>query len=147
MSAKLSIFAASLMLAFRITSPAIERTIDEQTARHLVEGALQALSEDPKRVSIDIWRYYSAPEFYNFSAARAGSQGVLIVHYLSVNSWTGDVWDAMACKRLITPQLKGEQDVIWQQSGIPAEARAEFSNRSPGGCASKNSSGRVDKKH
>jgi hypothetical protein len=114
---------------------AIERTIDEQTARKLIEEALPALGESPTSMQIGPWRYYWAPEFYNFSVYRAGDKDVLLVYYLSVNPWTGDVWDGMACKRLTTPELQKEQDAIWERSGIPSEAREALSNRSPADCS------------
>ena len=135
MSIRACFFVFALILGVSMTSPAIERTIDEQTARRLVEGALPALGESPKWMNVGPWRYYWAPEFYNFSLYRAGGQGVLVIYYISVNPWTGDVWDAMACKRITTPETKKEQDGIWKQSGIPSEARETLSNRSPADCS------------
>jgi hypothetical protein len=146
MSIRTSFFVSALILGVGMTSPAIERTIDEQTARSLVEGALPALGESPKWMNIGPWKYYWAPEFYNFSAYRAGGQGVLVIYYLSVNPWTGDVWDAMACKRITTPEIKKEQDAIWQQSGIPSEARETLSNRPPADCSADTKTGRIRKK-
>lgn len=145
MSIRSSFFLVALALGLSMASPAIERTIDERTARKLVEEALPALGESPRFLQIEPWRYYWAPEFYSFSASRAG-KGVLIMYYLSVNPWTGDVWDAMACERLTTPALKKEQEAIWQQSGIPSEARETLQNRSPDECSAHMRTGGSGKK-
>ena len=133
-----------LILMISVCSSGIERTIDEQTARKLVDEALPAIGETHGSVDVGPWRYYWAPEFYNFTISHPG-KGVLITHYLSVNSWTGDVWDGMACKKLVTPELTKEQEVIWERSGIPSEARSTLSARSPAGCAAHMGTGRAVK--
>jgi len=135
-----------IILGLAKSSGAIERTIEERTARKLVEGALPALGEDPKFMDIRPWRYYWAPEFYSFEAYRGGGHGVLIIYYLSVNPWTGDVWDATACKRITTPEVKKEQDAIWQKSGIPSEAREALSKKAPAECSVTPKEGRAGKR-
>src|SRR6266700_3876670 len=110
------LLCAMILVGLARVTPAMERMIQEQNARKLVENTLPALGEDPKLMDIRPWRYYWAPEFYSFEAYRGGSKGVLIIYYISVNPWTGDVWDATACKRITTPAVKKEQDLIWQES-------------------------------
>jgi hypothetical protein len=110
------------------------RTISERTARKLVEEALVVLGEDPRGVHVEPCAYDWAPEFYTFQAwARKGdeSANVIEVDYLAVNPWTGDVWDAMACKRITSPAMQKEQDRIWQESRLAAEVRQTLRERSP----------------
>jgi len=132
-----SLFKLVVVLGLSCTSLAVERTIDEEAARKLVEGALPALGENQTSVQIGPWRYYWAPEFYTFTVWRHNpAAGLVITYYLAVNPWTGDVWDAMACKRITTPEIQGEQEAIWKRSGIPSEARDTIRNKSPADCAS-----------
>ncbi len=135
MATRSSFFQVALVLGLSLPSPAIERTIDEVTARKLVEGALPALGESRTSVQIGPWRYYWAPEFYTFSAWRAGERDVLLTYYFAVNPWTGDVWDAMGCKRITTQEIQKEQEAIWKRSGIPSEAREALRNKSPADCS------------
>src|ERR1017187_6840225 len=138
------LFLVGLTLGLTQASLARERTISRQAARKLVQAALPALGEDPKYMQIVLHKDHSAMKFYSFSAFRAGS-GVLHIYYFSVNPWTGDVWDPAACERLTTPELKSEQDAIWQRSGIPSEARQELQNRSPRECSVGGSPSRLGK--
>lgn len=121
-----------LALGISLVSSAHLRTISEGTARKLVRQALSALGENPQSIEIDPWRYYWAPEFYTFEAWRYGLAGGLATHYFfAVNPWTGDVWDAMACKRITSPVIEREQEAIWKRSLLPTEAREALHEKSP----------------
>jgi len=131
-----SLIKAVLILGFNFSASAIERTIDEETAHRLVELALPAVGEARSSIQIGPWRYYWAPEFYTFTAWRHNpAAGLVITYYFAVNPWTGDVWDAMACKRITSPEIQKEQEVIWKRSGIPSEARETIRNKAPADCA------------
>jgi hypothetical protein len=130
MSLRSGFLLVALAVGPSLRCPAAEPTISEQTARRLVEAALPALDEDPKFMQIVP---HGVREFYSFSAMR-GTKSVLHIYYLSVNPWTGDVWDAAACSRITTPELKKEQRAIWRQSSIPLKARKALQHRLPYEC-------------
>jgi len=136
----------ALALGFSAWAPGLERTIDEAMALKLIDEALPAVGEVRASVQIGPWRYYWAPEFYTFQAWRAGEGGVLLTYYFAVNPWTGDVWDAMACKRITTREVQKDQEAIWARSGIPSEAREALRERSPADCSNYVGRGDRDKK-
>jgi len=128
-------FMLALTLALSMVSLAHPRTISERTARRLVQEALGTLGENRPAVQIGPWKYYWAPEFYTFSAWRAGEQDVLVPYYFAVNPWTGDVWDAMGCKRITSPAIAREQESIGKRFRLPVEARKALHAKSPACCS------------
>lgn len=60
---------------------------------------------------------------------------VLQTHYLAVNPWTGDVWDAMGCEMITSSALQKEQNFIWKRSGLPADAKLPLHDKSPASCS------------
>ena len=48
-----------------------------------------------------------------------------------MNPWTGDVWDAMACKQITSPAIEKEQEAIWKRSELPSEGREPLHKKSP----------------
>lgn len=113
--------------------------ISERLARKL---AIEALSTVVAMDGLNIkpWQYYWAPEFYTFQAWRPGipdpqGVGVLETHYLAVNPWTGDVWDAMGCERITSPAFAKEQDAIWRRSKLPNDVRLAIRDKAPADCS------------
>lgn len=140
MTGKSNLFRVALVLGVSFVSSAHVPTISEGAARRLVREALVALGENGPSVQIGPWKYYWAPEFYTFSAWRpglAGSDGVGILqtYYFAVNPWTGDVWDAMGCKRITSPAIEKEQEAIWKRSQLPADVREAIRKKSPADCS------------
>jgi hypothetical protein len=132
MTVKSIFLLAALALSVSLASTAHPLTISERTARKLVQEALVTLGENGSSVDIARWKYYWAPEFYTFSAYRHNlKDGLLVTYYFAVNPWTGDVWDAMACKRISSPILEREQESIWKRSQLPDDVRETLQNRSP----------------
>ncbi|MGO9096627.1 MAG: hypothetical protein ACLQGV_15570 [Bryobacteraceae bacterium] len=101
-----------------------------------MQEALVVLGENPSSVQIGHWTYHWAPEFYTFSAWRSNvKDNLLITYYLAVNPWNGEVWDAMGCKRITSPQIQKEQEAIWKRSRLPDEARKALHEKSPACCS------------
>lgn len=133
------IFRAVAVLGIGFVSWAKTPEISEKTARELVVNALGALGEDASSVQVQPWIYHWAPEFFTFSAWRPNHKnGLMVVYYFAVNPWTGDVWDAMACKRITSPAIDQEQTAIWKRSRLPDDVRAYLRDRSPSDCALQN---------
>jgi hypothetical protein len=129
----------ALALGVGFFASARDRTISERTARRLVREALVAMGDDWASAPIEPWKYYWAPEFCTFMAYLPGPEingaSVLQTHYLAVNPWNGDVWDAMACRIITSPVIQKEQESIWRRSRRPADAREPLRDKSPASCA------------
>jgi hypothetical protein len=129
----------ALALGVYFFASARDRTINERTARRLVREALIAIGDHWVSAPIEPWKYYWAPEFYTFMAYYPGPEingvSVLQTHYMAVNPWTGDVWDAMACEIITSPVIQKEQESIWSRSRLPADAHEALHDKSPASCA------------
>lgn len=110
----------ALALSVGFFASARDRTISERTARRLVREALVAMGDDWSSAPIEPYKYYWAPEFYSFMAYLPGPEingvSVLQTQYLSVNPWTGDVWDNTECRIITSPVIQKEQESIWSRS-------------------------------
>jgi len=91
-----------------------------------------AVGQNGPTVRIDPYRYDYAPEFYAFMARWPNPDGHPLIGYFAVNPWTGDVWDVMGCRRIVSPELEKEQDAIWARSPLRTEARSVLREKSPG---------------
>jgi hypothetical protein len=132
-------FCVAFILGVSSLSYGRPPTISEETARKLVREALVAMGETQPSVQIEPWKFDWAPEFYTFSAWRPGAigkdgVGIAQTYYFAVNPWTGDVWDAMACKRITSTAIEKEQEAIWKQSDLPTAIREAIRKKSPADC-------------
>lgn len=131
--------AVALAIAIGAFSDARERIISEKTARRLIREALVSMGDDWSSAPIERWIYYWAPEFYSFMTYLPGPEidgvSVLQTHYLSVNPWTGDVWDAIGCRTITSPVIQKEQESIWRRSRLPSDAREPLQDKSPASCS------------
>jgi hypothetical protein len=122
----------ALLLGIILAGMSQGRAISKATARKLVHQAVIAMGKDSKGVQIDTWEYRWAPQFYTFSASWPPEKpGPLLVYYFAVNASTGDVWEAMECRRITSPVLQKEQELIWSRSWLPANSRQALQNKSP----------------
>ena len=116
-------------------APALDPIINKATAIELVRDALAGLGESGEggKIAIELWPYYWAPDFITLQAEVPHPDvGRIEMRYFAVNPWTGDVWDAIACTRIISPTIKRTQDEIWRSSTLPDEARHVLEARAPG---------------
>jgi hypothetical protein len=139
MARGLRVFAVALTIGIGAFSSARDRIISERTARRLVREALVAMGDDWSSAPIEPMKYYWAPEFYSFMAYLSGPEinavSVLQTQYLSVNPWTGDVWDNTECRIITSSVIQKEQASIWSRSRLPADAREPLRDKSPASCA------------
>jgi hypothetical protein len=140
MAGRFSIFRVALIFGLSFVSFARVPTISEGIARQLVKEALVTLGASGPAVEIVHWPYDWAPEFYTFQAWRPGVEssngvGVLQTYYFAVNPWTGDVWDAMACRRITSPTIEKEQEAIWKRSQLSVDVREAIRKKSPADCS------------
>jgi hypothetical protein len=101
-----------------------------------VKEALVAIGENTPSIQIGPWTYLWAPEFFTLSAWRPSEgSGPLVTYYFAVNPWTGDVWDAMGCKRITSPEIQKRQSVIYKRYPLPTEVWESLRERSPAECS------------
>lgn len=132
MTGKLGFFRVMLALGVSFISSAHPPTISKGVARKLVREAVLALGESRASIQIGPWDYHLAPEFYTFSAWRHNlADGLLVTYYFAVNPWTGDVWDAMGCKRITSPAMEKAQESISKRSRLPAKGWEALRQKSP----------------
>jgi hypothetical protein len=127
---------------------ALDSTINNATARELVQDALASLGEGgaDTKIAIYPWPYYWAPDFITLQAEIPHpAAGRIENRYFAVNPWTGDIWDPFACTRITSPTIKRKQEAIWKSAQLPDEARHVLQARSPA-CTPANPERSLEKK-
>jgi hypothetical protein len=111
------------------------KVISEQTASTLVTAAIVALGVPIPEDNIAALTTYWSPEFYNYQAwLPQPDKKPLLTFYFGINPWNGDVWDTKNCRLISSPAIVKQQQVIWQHSGLPPEARDPLHHKIPGQC-------------
>lgn len=120
------------LVAFSFARAAASNLISQATARNLIRDALVAVDQNPKAFHIESIHSEYAPDFYSFSAAWYNPDGPALVLYFALNSATGDVWDTVMCRRITSPAIRKEQELIRAKLKATAEARKRLETKSPG---------------
>lgn len=98
-----------------------EQNIDVAEARKLVYEELKASCPgcDMNRIDVEQLANKYDRYFYYFGASWANPTGSPNLGYFAVNPWTGDVWNAASCKKLISPGLMRLQKIGEEKAGHP----------------------------
>ena len=107
------------------------RLIGSQLARKLVHQAVVTLGVDAKGFVLIPYVNDSAPDFHSFEALLQNSSTSGRIGFFAVNPWTGDVWNIDRCSRIISSELKKEQESILERSGMSALAATTLRERPP----------------
>jgi len=121
-----------MLLSASASGEARRQKVNENDARNILYAALQTKGYT-KLPGFGLESYPSAhaPEFYFFQAVRYNPGGSASLGHYAVNQWTGDVWDAMGCKRLTSPSVRRFQNAIRKRSGLPAEEYKRLRGKTP----------------
>jgi len=71
------------------------------------------------------------PDFFYFEATWPNPTGSPIIGYFAVNPWTGDVWDAGLCERVISADIKTRQEQIRKRTKLKKEDFEKMHNKRP----------------
>lgn len=122
----------TVVLAISSVCVADSDSISQETARNLVRNALVAAGQSPKAFHIETIRNPDAPDFYAFQAAWYNPKGPALILYFALNPETGDVWDAVMCRRITSSAIRKEQELIRGRLKISAQAWKSLTAKSPG---------------
>jgi hypothetical protein len=116
------IFISVLIFQPRGRSIADAKEMPEAEAVHLLRTYLRSQGYDKKKYPLDIERYTdnSAKGFYLYDVHVATPGYLGHIGSYGVNAETGDIWEAIGCKRLESKAVVSLQKQIRDASGLSA---------------------------
>jgi hypothetical protein len=114
-------------------SLAYTKGIPEAAAVHLLRTYLRSQGYDTKQYPLDIEGYTdnSAKGFYLYDVHVAAPGYLGHIGSYGVNAETGDIWEAIGCKRLESTAVASLQKQIRDASGLSASELERLRNTNP----------------
>ena len=115
--------------------PLPQRHLTQQDASVLVYKSLEETTSWTRlpRFGLDPYTDPYFPDFFFFEVSYDNPVGSVVLGHYAVNPITGDVWEAIGCKRLRAKSVRPLQAQFRARSGLSKELLAKQRGRAPCG--------------
>ena len=121
-----------LLFGCRLVAVARTRDLTEKEAKELVALALDPAATTLPNFGLDTYEGPNAASFYFFEAtANLGANKSPIIGHYAVNRSTGDVWEAVVCRRINSDALKNLQEIVRKRIQLSREELRRLGYKSP----------------